>query len=133
MCDKAILEHGGTLESVPDCYKNQEIYDKAVNNYLHALRFVPDSYITQKMSDKYFNTYHSTIQFVPDCYQEMFVKAIYIYIYVYIYREILENFVIWKLDIVQNLCDFCQFFFVWLFGTKVPNTRPKCVPWGKMS
>ena len=85
MCDKAILEHGGTLESVPDCYKNQEIYDKAVNNYLHALRFVPDSYITQKMSDKFVNTYHSTIQFVPDCYQakEMFVKAIYIYIYIH--------------------------------------------------
>ena len=23
MCDKAILENGGTSESVPDCYKNQ--------------------------------------------------------------------------------------------------------------
>ena len=25
MCDKAILEYSGTLNSVPDCYKNQEI------------------------------------------------------------------------------------------------------------
>ena len=24
MCDKAILENGGTLKSVPNCYKNQE-------------------------------------------------------------------------------------------------------------
>ena len=22
LCDKAFLENGGTLESVPDCYKN---------------------------------------------------------------------------------------------------------------
>ena len=42
MCDKAILEYVGTLESVPDCHKNQQICDKAVNNYTHALTFVPD-------------------------------------------------------------------------------------------
>ena len=29
MCVKAILENGGTLKSVPDCYKNQEICHKA--------------------------------------------------------------------------------------------------------
>ena len=29
MCDKAILENGGTLKSVPDCYKNQQLCDKA--------------------------------------------------------------------------------------------------------
>ena len=32
MCDKAILENDGTLESVPDCYKNQQMCDKAVDN-----------------------------------------------------------------------------------------------------
>ena len=26
MCDKAILENGGTLQSVPDCYKNKKKY-----------------------------------------------------------------------------------------------------------
>ena len=40
MCDKAILEMGGTLQSVPDCYKNKEICNKAVDKYLHALKFV---------------------------------------------------------------------------------------------
>ena len=25
MCDKSFLENGGTLESVPDCYKNQNL------------------------------------------------------------------------------------------------------------
>ena len=25
VCDKSILENGGTLKSIPDCYKNQEI------------------------------------------------------------------------------------------------------------
>ena len=29
MCDKAILETGGTLKSVPDCSKNQEMSNKA--------------------------------------------------------------------------------------------------------
>ena len=32
MCDKAILENGETLKSVPDCYKNQQMSDKAVDN-----------------------------------------------------------------------------------------------------
>ena len=33
MWDKAILENGGTLQSVRDCHKNQEISDKAVDKY----------------------------------------------------------------------------------------------------
>ena len=41
ICDKAILENGGTLKPVPDCYKNQERYNQAVENYPHALEFVP--------------------------------------------------------------------------------------------
>ena len=28
--DKAIVENGGTLKSVCDCYKNQEMHNKAV-------------------------------------------------------------------------------------------------------
>ena len=35
MCDKAILENGGSLKSVPDSYKNQEMCNKAVDNYLN--------------------------------------------------------------------------------------------------
>ena len=34
MCDKAILENGGTLKSVPDYYKKQESNHEAVDNYL---------------------------------------------------------------------------------------------------
>ena len=75
MCDKAILEFGRTLKSVPDrllqivsdCYKNQEMCTKAVDNYLHALQFVPECYKTQKTSEKYVSTYPSTIKFVPEC------------------------------------------------------------------
>ena len=47
MCNKAILENGGTLKSTTDCYKDQEISDKAVENYPHALEFVPECYKTQ--------------------------------------------------------------------------------------
>ena len=44
MCDKAILENGGTSEFVPDCYKNKQMCDEAVDNYSHALKFVLDCY-----------------------------------------------------------------------------------------
>ena len=37
MCDKAILENGGILNSVPHCYKNQEMCNKSVGNYPHSL------------------------------------------------------------------------------------------------
>ena len=48
MCDKAILENGGTWKSVPYCYKNEEICNKAVQNYPHTLEFVPDCCKSQK-------------------------------------------------------------------------------------
>ena len=32
MNDNVILENGGTLGSVPGCYRNQQICDKAVEN-----------------------------------------------------------------------------------------------------
>ena len=48
MCEKAILENGGTLKSVPDCYKNQEMCNKAVDNYPRALGFVIECYKVQK-------------------------------------------------------------------------------------
>ena len=33
MCDKVILENGGILMFIPDCYKNQRMYNKAVDTY----------------------------------------------------------------------------------------------------
>ena len=37
MSDKALLENGGKLESVPDRYKNQQICGKGVNTYLSTI------------------------------------------------------------------------------------------------
>ena len=75
MFDKVILENGGTLKSVPDCYKNQEMFNKVVGNHLHALEFVPK---TQNMCDKAVNAYSPTIKFVPECFvtQKMCDKAV---------------------------------------------------------
>ena len=39
MCDKSILENGGTLEAVPYWNKAQKTFDKTINNYAHALKF----------------------------------------------------------------------------------------------
>ena len=52
MYEKAVLENGETLKSVPDCYKNQEMPNKAVDNYPHALEFVAECFMTHKMCDK---------------------------------------------------------------------------------
>ena len=41
MCVKVILENGGMLKFIPDCYKNQKMCDKTVNNYAHELEYVP--------------------------------------------------------------------------------------------
>ena len=51
MYDKAILENGGTIKSVPDSHKNNETRNKAVDNYPHALEFVPECFMTQRMCD----------------------------------------------------------------------------------
>ena len=99
MCDKGILENGGTLESVPGCYKNQEMSNKAVDNYSHALKFVHNSYITQAICDKTVNTHSSTIQFVPECCktQEMCDKAVnkcFLYLMLFLMNIKLKEYVI---------------------------------------
>ena len=48
MCDKFILENGGTLKSAPDCCKNQEMCNEGVDNYPHAIEYVPECYKTEK-------------------------------------------------------------------------------------
>ena len=36
MCGKVILENGGTLKSVPDCYKNKKMCDKLLKiTFMH--------------------------------------------------------------------------------------------------
>ena len=87
MCDKAIIENGGTLKSVPDCYENQEMCSKAVDNYPYALEFVPECYRTHKMCDKTVNTSPFTIKFVPKCFmtQEMYDKAVRCFLYLILF------------------------------------------------
>ena len=76
----ATLENGGTLKSVPDCYKNPEMCNKVVDNYPHALEFVPQCFMTQKMCDKVFKKcFLYLIQFLIDiklkkCVKELFLK-----------------------------------------------------------
>ena len=62
MCDKRILENCGTLKSVPDCYKSQEMRNEAVDNYPHALELVPECYRTKKMCDTAVGTHPPTIK-----------------------------------------------------------------------
>ena len=74
MCDKAILQNGGTLKFVP----NYKMCNKAVDNYSHELELVSERYKTQKMSDKSVSTYPSTIKFFPECImiQELCDKSV---------------------------------------------------------
>ena len=66
ICDKTILENGGTLKAVPHYYRNQEMCNKTANNYPHALEFVPEPYKAKKICDKVVSTYPSTIKFFPE-------------------------------------------------------------------
>ena len=68
MRDKAILGNRGTLKSVSDCYRNQEMCPEAVENYPHGLELVPKCFMTQKTRYKAVDTYLSTIKFVPECF-----------------------------------------------------------------
>ena len=61
MCDIAILENSGTLKSVIDYYKNQEMCNKVVDNYPYALEFVPGCFKTQIMCDKAVDTHPTAI------------------------------------------------------------------------
>ena len=61
MCDKVILENGGTLMFVHDFCKNKLKCNKAVDNYAYLLEFLPYSLKTCKMSNKAIDTYPSAI------------------------------------------------------------------------
>ena len=80
MCNGAILQNGGTLESDPHRYETQEMCNKAVHYYGHALEFVPDRFKTQEMCIKAVDSYPSTIKYVPGQYktQEMCIRALLI-------------------------------------------------------
>ena len=51
MYDKVILENGGTLKPVPDCYKNLKTCNETVDNYAYALELVLDFYKAQRNCD----------------------------------------------------------------------------------
>ena len=40
MCDKVLLENGGTLVFVADCYRNLKMCNKSIDDYVHVLEFV---------------------------------------------------------------------------------------------
>ena len=65
MRDKVIIENGGTLRFVSDCYKDKKKKcDNAYDNYAHTLRIVSECYKTYKMCNKAVSTYLSATQFV---------------------------------------------------------------------
>ena len=73
MFNKVIIENGGILKFIFDCYKDQKMCDKAVDNYSHALKTASDCFKTQA-----FGTYPSAIQFVSEGgkTQETFDKVV---------------------------------------------------------
>ena len=81
MCDKVILkilENGGILKSVPDCYKSQEKCNKVVDNCHHTLKVVREYYKNQKMCGKAITSCLHTIKLVSKCFmiQDMCDKTV---------------------------------------------------------
>ena len=91
MCDKAILENGGTLKSVPNCYKNQQMFDKAVEIYTLMNQNLLLNANTQKMCDKAVDTCPTTIKYAPDRFntREMCGKAVDKY---FVFESVLDEF-----------------------------------------
>ena len=84
MFNRAILENGGTLKSIPDCYKNQEMRNKAVITLMHYNFFL--NAIRLKMCDKAVHTHPPTIKYVPECYkaQETCYRAVHRWFFLYL-------------------------------------------------
>ena len=40
MCNKTVIENGGTSKYFPDNYKNQKMCNQAVDNYVDALKYI---------------------------------------------------------------------------------------------
>ena len=80
---KAIPDDRGTLDSVPECYKHQQMCDKAVDNYPHALKFVFYCFMTKKTCDRAVDTHPSIITYVLDwCKtQKICDKMIYVILF----------------------------------------------------
>ena len=78
MCDKVVVENGGTLKFIPDSYKNKKMCNQAVDNYIDALDYVPDCYKTQKMNNKVVDTNSATTRFISEWFktQEMCNKDV---------------------------------------------------------
>ena len=67
MCNKAILENGATLKSVPDCYKMYT--NTAFNKYFLAFFYIPDWYKIQEMCAKIISQDPFLMGYVPDQYK----------------------------------------------------------------
>ena len=63
MCNRAILENSGILESASLQYKTQEMCYKTVDDYARALEFVPDRFKSQEMCIKAVSNCPSTIKY----------------------------------------------------------------------
>ena len=69
MCDQSSLENGGTLESVLDCYKNQEMRNKAVNRCFFVFNSIPVQYKTEEKCDRVVFEDLFSMRYVPDQYK----------------------------------------------------------------
>ena len=100
MCNKAILENGRTLESVPDRYKTQEMCDKAVDNYADAFALIAIRLKICVIKPSILILLQSfSNSFVPECHktQEMCDRVIYEDPFMLIYCPIIYK--------TQNMCD----------------------------
>ena len=76
MCNKIILENGGTLMSVLDFYKNQEMCDKAVDTHPFTIKYVPKCYKAQEMCYKAILRCFFLFDSIPDQYKAQEIREI---------------------------------------------------------
>ena len=69
MCEKAILENSGILDSAPESYKNQQMCCKAVDTHPSKIKFHLKCCKTQEMYEKVVNKCLFVSSSIPDWYK----------------------------------------------------------------
>ena len=66
-CVKSYFRNWWNIKSVPDSYKNQEMYNKAVDNYPHTFQFIPKFFIRHLWQNCFWRSF--LIIYCPDKYK----------------------------------------------------------------
>ena len=111
MCKHAVKKSPYLLTYVPDQYKTQQMQELIIENH-GTLKSVPDSSKNQEMCNEAVDTYYSIIKFVPECFmtQEYVINQLtddFLYFILFLINKKLKKYVIELLLKILFLMVYC--------------------------